>query len=239
LTFLIQEKVVVPGKTTVLGEGSISGVDTKRFRPNPRKRESIRTKFDISSDTLLVIFLGRLHLDKGLLDLAEAVAAADPGHKIELMCVGPDEGKMSARVRAVVEESGRRVHLVGATDSPEDYLAACDLLCLPSYREGFGTSVIEAAAVGVPAIVSDIYGLSDSVIDGNTGLCFPVKDVDALTAALNKMASSPVLRKKLGDEARARAIVKFSSKFLTSELLRYVEAQLNQHASHNPSRGAN
>ena len=235
----MQEKFIAPGKTAVLGNGSISGVDAKRFRPNPRKRESIRAKFDISASTLLVIFLGRLNPEKGVLDLAGAVAAADPGHKIELMCVGPDEGKMSARVRAVVEESGRRVHFVGATDSPEDYLAASDLLCLPSYREGFGTSVIEAAAVGVPAIVSYIYGLSDSVIDGHTGLCFPVKDVDALTAALNNMAGSPALRKRLGDEARARALAKFSSKFLTSELLRYVEAQLNQRASHDPSRGAN
>jgi len=91
-------------------------------------------------------------------------------------------------------------------------MAAADVFCLPSYREGFGSVVIEAAAMGVPAVVSRVVGLVDAVVDGETGLLVPPKEVDALRGALMKMLSSPEIRHRMGYAARERAVRDFDSR---------------------------
>lgn len=101
------------------------------------------------------------------------------------------------------------------TDRPEAYLDASDVLCLPSYREGFGTVVVEAAAMGLPAIVSRIYGLSDAVIADSTGILFPVGDVDALHESMCRLLD-PGLRLRLGSAARERAKAEFSAEHITT-----------------------
>ena len=100
-------------------------------------------------------------------------------------------------------------------------MAAADLLVLPSYREGFGSVVIEAAASGVPAVASRIYGLSDAVVDGETGLLHPPRDVDALYAALQRLYDDPALRDTMARNARDRAVAEFSKERVTAGLLDY------------------
>ena len=97
------------------------------------------------------------------------------------------------------------VHFVGYTDSPESYMAITDILCLPSYREGFGTVIIEAAAMGVPAIGTAIYGLSDAIVPDETGLLIPPRNADALTDALKRLLADAELRARMGTAARRRA----------------------------------
>ena len=95
--------------------------------------------------------------------------------------------------------------------SAEDYLAAADVLVLPSYREGFGTVVLEAAAVGLPTIASRIYGLTDAVQDQVTGLLFPVGDISALRSAMESMIADAPRRLEMGCAARQRALKEFSA----------------------------
>lgn len=98
-------------------------------------------------------------------------------------------------------------------------MAISDLLCLPSYREGFGTVVIEAAAMGLPAVASSIYGLTDAVVDNETGLLVTAKQVEPLHQALKQLVEQPDLRKNMGVKAQKRAQTLFDEKIINQLLL--------------------
>jgi glycosyltransferase involved in cell wall biosynthesis len=103
---------------------------------------------------------------------------------------------------------------VGQVENHELYLAISDALCLPSYREGFGSIVIDAAALGVPAIGSNIPGLVDSIEDGKTGLLFPAGDVDALAGIMAEFLENPGKYAKMRLSARTRV-----DEFFTADVL--------------------
>jgi hypothetical protein len=98
---------------------------------------------------------------------------------------GPDEEALTGTVRSA---AGANLRLVGMTEAPERYMAAGDVFCLPSYREGFGAVIIEAAAAGLPAIGSRIYGITDAIGDGVTGILVAAADVEGLADAMRLLA---------------------------------------------------
>ncbi len=137
--------------------------------------------------------------------------------ELDLILVGPSlESEHDPLSRETLEEiSGNpHIHAVGFCHEPEKYMGIADLLCLPSYREGFGSVVIEAAAMGVPAVASRVVGLVDAVVNGQTGVLVPVKDVEALRRALAKMLSAPAIRRRMGSAARERAVRDFDSRIV-------------------------
>lgn len=207
--FLIAEKVIRRDTCEVLREGSISGVDDKRFAPDKIARTSVRTELGIPESAMVVIFLGRINKDKGVFDLAEALASLETKSAVHSVWVGTDEEQLGPLLREIMARSGHNAHFVGASEAPERLLAAADVLCLPSYREGFGTSIIEAAATGIPAVVSDIYGLADAVVQGETGVVFPVGNARELSACLALVIDYPRVREKLAHAARTRALEYF------------------------------
>lgn len=218
--FLVAQGVVDPRKIAVLGAGSISGVDLARFQPVPLARTRMRKELRIPEDAVVFLFVGRLTRDKGVLDLARAfasLAAAHPG--AFLVVAGPDEEDLTPAIARATAGAADRVRLVGVTDAPERLIAGADVFCLPSYREGFGTAVIEAAAGGVPAIASRIYGLIDAVEDGATGLLHAPGDTAAIARLMATLASDRALRAELGARARRRASAEFSADRLTREAL--------------------
>ena len=209
--FLIQENVMVAEKSIVFGKGSISGVDTTKFKPNLLIRKKIRHQMNIKSNDILFLFLGRLTQDKGVLDLASAFNDIVGLH---LLFVGPDEQNLQQKIRNLKVNSRQYLHFVGYTSEPEDYISAADVLCLPSYREGFGSVIIEAAAMGVPAIASRIYGVTDAVVENQTGLLHNPHDILELKNCITMMRDN-AFRIKLGKQAKRRAISYFDSKLLT------------------------
>ncbi len=227
-SFLLMEKVVPGNKSTVLAKGSISGVDTQRFRPQLEARKKIRDVKKIKKDDIVFLYVGRLKQDKGLIDLAQAFAAlCNSSEGQHLLLVGPDEEGMRDRIKAICQPCANRLHFVDYTLVPEQYLSAADIFCLPSYREGFGTTIIEAGAVGIPAIGSRIYGITDAVDEGRTGLLYEPGNVPQLIGLMKKLAQDKSLRKKMGENARARVIRDFSKERLTAELLDYYKAVIN------------
>ncbi len=218
--FLLTERVVGARKSRVLGEGSISGVDTERFRPNPDARRAVRAELGIGDTTPVLLYVGRLKRDKGLLDLARAYAMlqGDAAHGV-LLIVGRDEDRLRPHIESLAAERRDRLRFVAHTDEPERYMAAADVFCLPSYREGFGGVVIEAAACGVPAVGSRIYGISDSIVDGQTGFLHAPGDVVTLCGHLQRLIENDTLRRQLGANAMERVTRIFPMKRLTSELL--------------------
>jgi glycosyltransferase involved in cell wall biosynthesis len=229
--FLIAQGIVAAPKSAVLAQGSICGVDTARFRPDAAARDRVRRSHGISPDAVVFLYLGRINRDKGLLDLAHAFAEAGARHPdAHLLLVGPDEGNLRAALTSAAAASAARLHSAGLTDRPQEYFAAADVFCLPSYREGFGTTIIEAAAAGVPAIGSRIYGITDAIVEGETGLLFEAGDVQQLAQSMRTLAGDASLRRRMGQRARERAVRDFSSAVVTAAMLEYYEKLLAHHA---------
>jgi glycosyltransferase involved in cell wall biosynthesis len=185
----------------------------------------VRKHLGIRDESVVFIYLGRLARDKGVLDLARAweriVKTRADGY---LIIVGPDEERLLES--PLLQETARLI-VLDHTWEPERYLKSADVLCLPSRREGFGNVIIEAACAGVPSIASRIYGLIDAVVDGETGLLFPVDDVDSLTACMVQLLTDPDVRRSLGEAARERAITDFSQEIVGAALMRTYETALS------------
>jgi glycosyltransferase involved in cell wall biosynthesis len=228
--FLVAQTVVSPAKISVLGLGSVSGVNANRFRPDAEKRAQLRAELGIAESATLFLYLGRLKRDKGVLDLARAFAlCAKEEASSRLLMVGPDEEGLLPEVERICTGCRARLHVAGYSDEPERYLAASDVLCLPSYREGFGVVILEAAAAGLPAIGSRIYGITDAIVDGETGLLFEAGDVQQLALRLRSLAADAQLRSRMGRRARERALRDFAEERLTGALLAlYRQLLVNQ-----------
>jgi len=218
--FLVREDVLPLGKVEVIGAGSICGVDPERFRYDARVRHAVRDALGIAQDAKVILFVGRLNRDKGMLDLADAFNTIAGRHRdAVLLLVGAEEEVTFARIQEICCTVSNRLRYVSFTAEPEQYMIAADIFCLPSYREGFGMTIIEAAACGVPAVATRIYGITDAVADDISGLLFQAGDVDALTHVLSRLIEENALRQQMGHAARERAIALFSSIKITRELL--------------------
>jgi len=213
--FLIQQGVMGPSKVSVLGMGSISGVDTLRFAPDVRVRKRIRASLSISSDACVFLFLGRLNSDKGIHELLAAFA--DVSKSSHLLLVGPCEDE------TLLTKLPSNASHIPFTDQPEQYFAASDVFVLFSKREGFGTSALEASAAGLPVVASKIYGLVDAVVDGETGLLVELGDAEGQKNALQRMFASPELRQQLGEAGRKRALQDFDADACAQALLAYLK----------------
>ncbi|HSC29022.1 MAG TPA: sugar transferase, partial [Vicinamibacterales bacterium] len=234
--FLIEQGVARPSKLIVPGNGSVSGVDGMRFRPSSVLGWDYRERFGIPASHTLILFMGRLHRDKGVLDLARAFAAlAGERPDLRLLMVGPDEQGLRREIEGICGSCLARLHFDGFTTTPEAAMAAADILCLPSYREGFGSVIIEAAAAGVPSVASRIYGVVDAIEEGRTGLLHEAGDVDGLIDCLRRLAADPGLRTTLGGAARDRALRDFSQDSLTSKVLDVYARLLEGTADRRPA----
>ena len=223
--FLIKEKVVSGKKSSVLAKGSVCGVNCTRFVPDEIARSVIRKELGIDESEVVFLFLGRLKADKGILDLASAftkvMATVQSSH---LLIVGPDEENMREKVTGICRTCRDKVHFIDYTMVPEQYIASADVLCLSSYREGFGQVIIEAAAAGIPSIGSRIYGITDAIEEGVTGLLHEVGLIDDLADKIHQFIRNPALRKEMGQNARERVLQDFSTETLVSSMLNYYES---------------
>jgi glycosyltransferase involved in cell wall biosynthesis len=218
--FLIDEKIVSGRRISVIGKGSLAGVDLNRFDPEKwsnRMKERIKGELAIAKDAKVISFVGRIVNDKGIRELLTAFyGLRNGGYNVNLVLVGPLEEQYNGLDLSTLDirEKCSGVHLVGYTECPERYLAISDIFCLPSYREGFGTTVIEAAAMSIPTVGSKIYGLTDAVLDGKTGILVPPRDEKALTKALKYLLDNPIVLGQMGKEARNRCIQNYDAKRL-------------------------
>jgi glycosyltransferase involved in cell wall biosynthesis len=221
--FLVNENVIDDKKSEVLGNGSICGVDLQRFKQNEIFRKEIRTKFSIADTDRVLLYIGRLNIDKGVLDLIKAfnVLNADGKGPLHLIIVGPDEERIYDRSQKLISGNGFKIHFENYTDYPEKYMSAADLLVLPSYREGFGLVIVEAAAAKIPSVGSNVYGISDAITDGETGLIFKVRDIADLAQKISTIIFNENLRKEMGEAAYRRCSLEFSQDKVVDRTLEY------------------
>lgn len=240
--FLIDEGIIQSPKISVIGNGSISGVDLVRFNSqnfSQLDKQSFRNLFHIKEDELVVLFIGRITRDKGIFELIQSfheLITLQPN--IKLIIAGPFEQEIEKEVRSFANSRGEsNIIFSGFCHDPENLLAISDMLCLPSYREGFGTVVIEAAAMEIPTVGTKIYGLTDSIIDGVTGLLVKPKNVQELTQALLKLILNKDLRAMLGKNAKKRVYQDFDSHHFEDLIIQEYEKLLSNEKPSIPSSG--
>lgn len=225
--FLIKQGVVTADQSSVLGAGSICGVDIIRFCPSKNVRQAVREELGTSFNTFVCLYLGRLNRDKGVLDLASAFAKVAKAHpKVELWVVGPDEANLFKQMKTSLGDAIHKVKRVHFTLEPQRYMQAADLFCLPSYREGFGSSVIESAACGIPALVSRIYGLTDAVVEGKTGWMHEPGNVTDIVIQLKKIITNNSELKFKGKAARLFVKKQFDQVKVTNAMLDFYKEHL-------------
>lgn len=222
--FLIDQKIVKGDSLSVIGAGSLAGVDIQRFtqsRFSSTDCTELRKSIEIPEDVPVLLFVGRITADKGVRELLQAFEMLKAnGSNAHLVFVGQfdlDSGVTGAISRKEIERLAD-THIVGYSESPEMYLAIADILCLPSYREGFGTVVIEAAAMGLPTVGTEIYGLTDAIEHGKTGLLVPSRDAQALANALDTLLMDKALRVQLGRSALQRAKSLFDADLVNKQV---------------------
>lgn len=223
--FLIQNNIIKESNSAVLGKGSISGVDTNKFIPNSGIKQKFREEFNFTNEVVF-LFLGRLNIDKGVIDLANAFLILNKEFpQSRLIFVGPDEENIQDKITKLGDNNATIV-FYGATSNPQDVLQMADVFCLPSYREGFGTSVIEASLLKLPIICSDTYGLTETILDNNTGLRHKVKDVDSILSQMRKMMDAD-LRNEMGANGRQYVLDNFSAEMISKQWLEFYKQKLS------------
>ena len=165
--------------------------------------------------------MGRINKDKGIYDLAHSFQSLLLKNKdILLFIVGYDEEGSIDKIKSIIEDEQFFTYY-GSTDVPEKIMHIGDVFCLPSYREGFGTSVIEASSCKLAIICSDTYGLRDTIIDGETGLRHKTGSIPELQDKMGILASNRDLIKSFGDKGYDYVQKQFSADFVSNEWLKF------------------
>lgn len=234
MRFGIQDRIFPSRKAHVVFHGSSAGIDLARFDISKKAdwRESTRKHFGFREDQCVFGFAGRITGDKGINELVHAFEKLS-FEKNKLLLIGSIEsdGLEASTLTKIEENPNITIHLF-VTDI-ERYYAAMDVLVLPSYREGFGNIVIEAQAMGVPVIVTDIPGPIDAMDPGNTGLVVPKADTAALADAMLWLSSHHITRATYGNRGRKLVEDQFDSEKLCAHFLQERKALL---CDRKPSR---
>jgi glycosyltransferase involved in cell wall biosynthesis len=197
------------GKLHLLGEGSSRGVDVERFSPGP---SGVRSELGIPESVPVLGFVGRLTLDKGVPELVEAFDAilttAPDAHLLLVGWFDASDDALDEKLRTRIL-SHPRIHYTGLVRDTAPYYCAMDLMVLPTWREGFPNSVLEAAATGIPVVTTLSTGSRDAVVPEVTGLLIPPGYPEALREAILKLIRDPERRDRMGQAARAWVIEHF------------------------------
>jgi glycosyltransferase involved in cell wall biosynthesis len=211
--------ILRPERSAYLG----NGVDLATFDPTRVDRVRARARLGIPPDAVVVGTVGRLVWEKGYREffaMAETLVRRTPAPVV--LAVGPAEAEKDDAVPAAVVEDLRRLGVVRflgmRTDMPDLY-AAMDVFVLASHREGFPRSAVEAAAMGLPLVLTDIRGCREVVRHGENGLLVPPGDVGALVAGVEQLVADPALRAQFGQASRHRAVAEFDERRVVATTL--------------------
>ena len=223
LTFAHEIGLYPKHKGAVIWNGSACGVDLKKFNIayKERYRIAIRSRLNIPLNAFVFGFVGRITRDKGINELLEAFRRISSRNcYIYLLMVGPNETGENVNSELYQwSKNSSQIRYIGYTSVVEQYLAAMDTYILPSYREGFGMSVIEAEAMGVPVIVTDIPGPIDAMKDQKTGIIVKKADIDSLENAMDVLYVNPEKTKKMGQNGYIFAMTEFNQEQLFQYIL--------------------
>ncbi len=195
-------------KVRIMGTGSSNGIDTSYFNPQhfpTSKCSDFKNELGIPKDDLVFIFIGRLVSEKGINELVAAFNNLQTFFpETTLLLVGPLEEELDPLRPETLEEIEKNIKIIttGYQQDVRPFLRVGDVLAFPSYREGFPNVVMQAGAMGLPSIVSDINGCNEIIQNGINGIIIPVKNEDCLLEAMKSLAGDPLMRQQLADVSR-------------------------------------
>lgn len=242
---VIKNRLIHPSKISVIHNGSCNGVDAEgKFNPDKIDKlaiESLYQKHQIPKNQPIVGFVGRLTNDKGIRELYNAwqlVKQKFPKATL-LLIGGEDERQKPSKELLQKISADKNIIRINHKSNIEDYYALMDFLVLPSYREGFGNVVLEAAAMGKPAVVSIVTGLVDAVIENHTGIFCKPRSAEDLAEKITFYLQNPGIVQLHGKAAQLRAIADFfpanvwSAKLmLYQRLIAMTQSIILPHVSH-------
>ena len=210
--FLLDELPFTSTKYKVIGSGSSNGIDIDYFSCDAIKesKESLRTLYQLSNDKFIWIFIGRIVRDKGVDELVSAFSKLGDNHI--LLLVGPFENDLDPISEETFKliETNSNIRTFGFQKDIRTFIKLSDALVFPSYREGFPNVPMQAAAMGLPQIVSNINGCNEIVIPGVNGLMIPPKNKQALFDAMKELSENLELRKQMSVNSRDTIVKRFS-----------------------------
>lgn len=214
-----EHRITRPGRTELLG----NGVDLERFRPDEGstgERNVTREQLGIAPDKIVVGTVGRLVEEKGFIELFDAAHRLDD--RFVLVVIGPYEpDKQDALDTDVVADArAAGIQFLGMRNDVDALYRAMDLFVLPSHREGFPRAAMEAAATGLPLVVTDIRGCREVVESNVNGLLVAVRDVPGLAAAITHLGDDPALRSEMGRAGRQKALLEFDERRIVDHVIR-------------------
>lgn len=220
---LISDYVCSPEKTMVVHHGSPSGIDTNYFnRENGEIKSTIHQELGIKDTDFTFVFIGRIVQDKGVNELVSAFCKLHDTHpKAQLILVGPTNAEtnlISTATEAKIKSTSS-IHLVGSQKDIRPYLLKANAIVLPSYREGLGMVLIEAGAMAVPAIASNIIGCNEIIIPGQNGELVEAKNENALYYTMKRWVEEPEYVNSLAKQARKLVVERYSQTIVWDHLL--------------------
>jgi glycosyltransferase involved in cell wall biosynthesis len=217
----VRERICPPDRVVHIG----GGIDVRRFSRaaiDDARLVALRAELGIAPGQRVIGFVGRLVREKGIPELLEAFAAVQAAvADAVLLLVGPDDpdkGDAIPRQLFPASAAAGRIRFAGYRhDMPELY-ALMEVFVLPSHREGLPQTLMEAAAIGVPAVATNVRGCREVVADGETGLIVPPRDPPAMATALRRLLDDRELASRLGRNASARARARYDERAVFSRL---------------------
>lgn len=246
--FIVTNRLTSPEKLKMIGVGSSNGIDTNFFSLNQvplEKQTELKKEWNITTNDFVFVFVGRLVGDKGINELVQAfqnletrnqesaslvsnLEALVPSPQSlvsskvpKLLLVGPLESDLDPLKEETLKEitTNPNIISVGFQKDVRPFFAISDALVFPSYREGFPNVVMQAGAMGLPSIVSNINGCNEIIVEGQNGTIIPVKNVEAIQIAMQKMMEDKEYYSKLKENARPMIQSRYEQSVVWNALL--------------------
>jgi len=204
LEFGIDEGLYPRKKVSIVHNGSSNGVNLKKFDIAKKIiwRNRIKAELNLNENSFVYGFVGRITKDKGikeLINVFQRLAKNDSGIFLLLIGMEEEDHGLSPTIVEVIHNHPQIITL-GWKANVQEYIAAIDVMILPSYREGLSMVVIEAQAMAVPVIVTEIPGSRDATNNGKTGMLIPIADEESLMVTMRKLENNRDLLKSMGDK---------------------------------------
>jgi glycosyltransferase involved in cell wall biosynthesis len=225
-------------KVSVIGYGSVNGVDTEFFKDTmtPEEKFTLRNRLNIPNESFLLLYTGRIVTDKGVNELVSAYDTLSNIYPdLHLLLVGDYETHLDPIQTHTHEliQNHPRIHAVAFQSDIRPYFCITDVLILPSYREGLPNVLIEGGSCGLPLIATNINGCNEVIIEGENGLLIPPKDIQALIHALQKLLDDPELYHHLKDNARNSIVRRYDQHYYWEQLHRELDSLLGNTGDQN------
>ena len=215
-----------PKKLKVIGNGSSNGIDTSIFDPQlftSQVKHDTRASLGIFADDIVYCFIGRMVADKGVKELVEAFVKINHHNRsTKLLLIGPFENDLDPLDQSTVDKILNHPSIIWKDFQADvrPFLSISDIFVFPSYREGFPNVVMQAGAMNLPCIVTNINGSNEIIHQEENGIIVPVKNSEALQDAMEQLTHNPALRKTLSMNARQMIVSRYDQHYVMNELLK-------------------